>query len=1621
MSFDPTRPFSVMRPAGEPHQGFDPARPFSVIEPEAQAVVAPEPEQGDIGFIEGVGNSFGRGVQNLQDATLIELANQFNKTERLTGIGPTDNLGDFVTSGLAQNEIDRQALPLSHAAQEQIAEIQSQDGVFSTIGSVFSNPTGAANLLAESGPAMIPSLGAAIIGGVVGGPLGAAAGTGLVSSEVERTSSFSSGLQERIAADQKEEGIAPADALRRAIEEDEFVDDLNTSSALRGLGVGLGEGASMGLAGKLFGPVRNLVGKAAPGVAGRVAGVAAGTVAEGVSQAVGGGGGEALAQIFSEGEITDPNAIGIEAALEPFTGPIDAAINTRAEVQRARAEKVEAGNAKALAEAAAAETEAKPAPETPTTEPVAPEPTPAAETRTVKTPDNQQEIQVTEEIVEASDLVSSSDTTFPQELQPRDRTRQASEAQIADIASGLDPQRLLDSPTTDTGAPIIAASGDPNGNVVESGNGRVEAIRQAYQRGLADSYRATIEERGFDVAAFKEPILVRRRAPISSDERTSLIKRSNERGTLGLSAVEQADTDASALGGVALENYQGGELNAAANALFVRDFVERVVPVSERAGMVGPDGRPSQDGVRRIQGAILSKAFGEGNSVVGRILESTDDNVRAITGALLDNAGQFGRLRDDIKAGRVSSDVDIAPDILDALDLISHARETGENVADVLAQDQLFDEDAVSLNTASIIEGFHNSTMTRARSRKAISDFLKFIVDEARKARVDTGNLFSDAVPPDASDILDIARGRQDGEQTGQLDLDEATTNEQVEDTDTSEGAKKNRSGTQQPELDEGVADTGPKDSGSAVERNTAEATTSSDSATDADPAAEGIILDTLPGTQKQPGPTLYSNPLGPLFYSLFGSQKEINLAMKNAKDMGSDIAKAVKGQKVNPIATGIRYLFFSFDGNMRAMNSKIQSTAYTGVLDRIFTSAGNADGVSRTYDEASTQEFNQQHTLLAKALEPVIQETGKISGATSAAIIKLVQNPNNILPNGPSIHKTAAALKKILDDRLIYMRDAGMKIGDVEEGYWHREFDMDVVAAGPDKFVQQAARAFLASNKLMRPKTAQKASENLLNELLFGGVTTPGNNRGPASNFVKSRSWNKAADTIMAEFHIKDVEATMSKYIMGSTKRAEIARRFGDNWNEWPEIVQNIRDEGGKELIDPLTKYVLTATGTPQHNLSRGKVKFLGGLRTITTLGVMEKATLASIAEVFVPVLRTGNAVDALRSLKNMTKILYNMSRGKEDALIAMAQDFGAIGDIGSSSLMAARFAGGEPVGKISAKVEAQYFRRIYLEQFTNATRASSMAIGSVFLNRVAHDFQKGNHGKAFFLAELGVSNAEMVSFSDWVISLNGRTPSIDEITTAGRNGSLYQAAITRFVDQTVMRPSVSTKPEWASHPLGAVVFQLQSFLFTFQKNVLLRTARVARDMAQGKITKGEGAKLLAAQALIGYPLIYATQLAIGEMRDELFSDPERRKRETTGLKLEKAWSRSGYFGAFDIAYNLLSGARYQRAPSEVLSGPAVGGLMDALGAGISFFVQNAETTNTAERKAMREVYDFVIEPMANLALTALPVSKATKFATVVALPAMREDFVDNTAGKASTRRSSQPIEGLFERMFDG
>ncbi|MCL5676593.1 MAG: hypothetical protein M1602_01705, partial [Firmicutes bacterium] len=386
-------------------------------------------------------------------------------------------------------------------------------------------------------------------------------------------------------------------------------------------------------------------------------------------------------------------------------------------------------------------------------------------------------------IAEASDLVASHDTAlrrnpdYPAELQPRDRGRIASEEQVSRIASKLNPVRLGESPMVADGAPVVGPDG-----VVESGNGRVIALQRVYDQEHANAgkYRQWLldnaEKFGLDKAAIEgtqAPVLVRVRD--TEVDRVKFTQEANEQAVASMSATEKAKNDAKKLTGVLMAQFvpnETGEIDTPANrAAFIQNFMEKVVSDAERGELMQDNAKINQAGVIRIRNAIFAKAYGD-ITIIEKLAESTDNNVRNLTNAMLVAAPRLAAIKEGIAGGRFY-DLDLTGDIAAAVNTLSMLREAGQTVDEYFRQPAILKGTLTDLgkDLLDVFEANGRSTKKLSSILLAYADMVEAVGDPRYGS-----DLLGRTVAPTRAEVLTAALRKVEFGSEGQATLLEGET-----------------------------------------------------------------------------------------------------------------------------------------------------------------------------------------------------------------------------------------------------------------------------------------------------------------------------------------------------------------------------------------------------------------------------------------------------------------------------------------------------------------------------------------------------------------------------------------------------------------------------------------------------------------------------------------------------------------------------------------------------------------------------------------------------------------------------------------------------------------------------
>ena len=146
-------------------------------------------------------------------------------------------------------------------------------------------------------------------------------------------------------------------------------------------------------------------------------------------------------------------------------------------------------------------------------------------------------------------------------------------------------------------------------HVTIAGNGRVAGITEAYRRGTAEKYKADMvsdaEAVGIDpkvIEGMRQPVLVRLMTDRDAS-RADIAQLSNETGTKGFDATEQAENDAASIDVAALAFDEEGNITPEAVAQFVA-----LLP--DNSGVIDRGGVPNNMARPRLERAIFQRVYG---------------------------------------------------------------------------------------------------------------------------------------------------------------------------------------------------------------------------------------------------------------------------------------------------------------------------------------------------------------------------------------------------------------------------------------------------------------------------------------------------------------------------------------------------------------------------------------------------------------------------------------------------------------------------------------------------------------------------------------------------------------------------------------------------------------------------------------------------------------------------------------------------------------------------------------------------------------------------------------------------------------------------------------------------
>ena len=286
-------------------------------------------------------------------------------------------------------------------------------------------------------------------------------------------------------------------------------------------------------------------------------------------------------------------------------------------------------------------------------------------------------------------------------------------------------------------------SDDPTKPRAIAGNGRLTALREAYNMGTTDDYRnEMIADRTHGISRkviqnMKNPVLVR--IMQTKDVTPDIGDRSNQQQGLSMTAVERANNDSHRVDFKEMEFDDDGYPTRDALNLFIQKM-----PLSEKGALIDVDGTPTRQAVERLRDAVFAAAY-ENDSLTRLVTQHMDPDSRVIIGAL----GKVAHKMNQLKG--MGNGYDIRDLVAQAAERAVNARRTGRNLHDESNQTSFIGSQENNDASAIIVKIFAEN----ARSSHGIAKVLSKVVDNiVRENEQGDFDLFGEREKADRVDLI---------------------------------------------------------------------------------------------------------------------------------------------------------------------------------------------------------------------------------------------------------------------------------------------------------------------------------------------------------------------------------------------------------------------------------------------------------------------------------------------------------------------------------------------------------------------------------------------------------------------------------------------------------------------------------------------------------------------------------------------------------------------------------------------------------------------------------------------------------------------------------------------------
>ncbi|MBN5375524.1 hypothetical protein JY493_00110 [Serratia marcescens] len=439
----------------------------------------------------------------------------------------------------------------------------------------------------------------------------------------------------------------------------------------------------------------------------------------------------------------------------------------------------------------------------------------------------------------------------------------------------------------------------------------------------------------------------------------------------------------------------------------------------------------------------------------------------------------------------------------------------------------------------------------------------------------------------------------------------------------------------------------------------------------------------------------------------------------------------------------------------------------------------------------------------------------------------------NGDIHGNSAVQDAARAMRQVVDRVKVAQQKLGLLPADEElkaigqTSYFPRVYKVGKIISERDKFRNMLVDWWSRGEKTMSREEAEITADATINKIVgakipqdFANVFTV-----KAAGSTRSRTLS-VPDRLMKDYLESDANYVLQRHIREASAEVELTRTFGnksldkqlkDIQDEYDALMRSKPDEQAKLAkardndirdITALRDRLVGTYGMP-YDPSSFFVRagaFLRSANFVTKLGGMTVSAIPDLAR-GVMVNGFSNSMRGYSALisrspafKASRAEMQKMAVGLETILHTRARTMGDLVD--SSSRTTAVEAGMERVTDVFGKltlmghfddvnksVNGMITSDSILSGAAAAKKLAKLGINPNMAGRIRSEFQK--HGEVIDGWHIG-------NFEKW-----------DDQHVAG----VFQSAVLKDVNNTVITPGIGDTPLWASTPLGKTVFQFKSF----------------------------------------------------------------------------------------------------------------------------------------------------------------------------------------------------------------